>query len=47
MERPREAPGAAELLRDWGGQSVVVPYLEGRSTTSLVATAAERAGAVR
>jgi D-beta-D-heptose 7-phosphate kinase / D-beta-D-heptose 1-phosphate adenosyltransferase len=37
----------ARLLRDWGGQSVVVPYLEGRSTTSLVATAAGRGGAAR
>jgi D-beta-D-heptose 7-phosphate kinase/D-beta-D-heptose 1-phosphate adenosyltransferase len=34
-----ELPEAA-LLRSWGGQSVVVPYLEGRSTTGLVATAA-------
>ena len=33
-----ELPEAA-LLRSWGGQSVVVPYLEGRSTTGLVATA--------
>lgn len=34
----------ATLLREWGGQSVVLPYLQGRSTTNLVATAAERAG---
>ena len=34
-----ELPEAA-LLRSWGGQSVVVPYLEGRSTTGIVATAA-------
>jgi D-beta-D-heptose 7-phosphate kinase / D-beta-D-heptose 1-phosphate adenosyltransferase len=33
-----ELPEAA-LLREWGGQSVVVPYLAGRSTTGLVATA--------
>jgi len=30
----------APLLGSWGGQSVVVPYLDGRSTTSLVASAA-------
>lgn len=34
----------ASMLREWGGQAVVLPYLQGRSTTSLVATAAERAG---
>jgi len=34
----------APLLREWGGQSVVLPYLEGRSTSGLVAAAAERAG---
>ncbi len=28
-----------EVLREWGGQAVVVPYLEGRSTTGLVARA--------
>jgi len=33
----------ATLLRRWGGQSVVLPYLSGRSTTRLVASA--RAGA--
>jgi D-beta-D-heptose 7-phosphate kinase/D-beta-D-heptose 1-phosphate adenosyltransferase len=33
----------AALLREWGGQSVVVPYLEGRSTTGLFSTAAARA----
>ena len=37
----------APLLRSWGGQSVVLPYLEGRSTTGLVAAAAERSGPVR
>ncbi|SFC33587.1 rfaE bifunctional protein, domain I/rfaE bifunctional protein, domain II [Nocardioides terrae] len=26
----------APLLREWGGQAVVLPYLHGRSTTSLV-----------
>lgn len=36
-----ELPEAA-LLREWGGQSVVLPYLEGRSTTGLVTAAAER-----
>jgi len=34
----------APLLRTWGGQSVVLPYLPGRSTTGLVTAAAERAG---
>jgi rfaE bifunctional protein nucleotidyltransferase chain/domain len=37
----------AALLREWGGQSVVLPYLRGRSTSGLVTTAAERAGAPR
>ncbi|WP_433222765.1 PfkB family carbohydrate kinase [Dactylosporangium sp. CS-047395] len=26
----------AELVERWGGQTVIVPYLEGRSTTSLI-----------
>lgn len=34
-----ELPEAA-ALRSWGGQAVVLPYVEGRSTTSLVRTAA-------
>jgi len=33
----------AELVRRWGGQTVVVPYLSGRSTTQLLA-AADREG---
>ena len=37
----------AALLREWGGQSVVLPYLQGRSTTGLVTTAAERVGSAR
>ena len=32
----RELP-EAEVLARWGGQAVVVPYLEGRSTTTLLA----------
>jgi rfaE bifunctional protein nucleotidyltransferase chain/domain/rfaE bifunctional protein kinase chain/domain len=32
-----ELPEAA-LLREWGGQSVVLPYLRGRSTTRIVET---------
>jgi bifunctional ADP-heptose synthase (sugar kinase/adenylyltransferase) len=32
----------AGLLREWGGQAVVLPYLSGRSTTSLVARATGR-----
>jgi rfaE bifunctional protein nucleotidyltransferase chain/domain/rfaE bifunctional protein kinase chain/domain len=35
----RELPEAA-VLREWGGQAVVLPYLEGRSTSHLVRTAA-------
>lgn len=35
----------AALLREWGGQSVVVPYVAGRSTTRLVEAAAGRWGA--
>ncbi|GAB3958243.1 hypothetical protein GCM10027614_75380 [Micromonospora vulcania] len=27
----------AELLRRWGGNTVVVPYLDGRSTTDMIA----------
>jgi D-beta-D-heptose 7-phosphate kinase / D-beta-D-heptose 1-phosphate adenosyltransferase len=30
------------VLREWGGQAVVLPYLQGRSTSRLVATAAAR-----
>jgi bifunctional ADP-heptose synthase (sugar kinase/adenylyltransferase) len=33
----------ADLVARWGGQTVVVPYLAGRSTTSILAAA--RAGA--
>ncbi len=33
----------AEVLRRWGGNTVVVPYLDGRSTTDLIVrTLAER-----
>jgi rfaE bifunctional protein nucleotidyltransferase chain/domain len=31
----------AEVLRSWGGQAVVLPYLQGRSTTQLVRTITE------
>jgi len=34
----REVP-EARVLREWGGQAVVLPYLQGRSTTDLVRTA--------
>lgn len=37
-----DVPEAA-VLAEWGGQAVVLPYLEGRSTTRIVQTAAERA----
>ncbi|GGV41287.1 D-glycero-beta-D-manno-heptose 1-phosphate adenylyltransferase [Streptomyces griseoflavus] len=33
----------AEVLRGWGGQAVVLPYLDGRSTTSLARRAADAA----
>jgi len=29
----------ADLVRRWGGQTVVVPYLDGRSTTRTIAAA--------
>jgi len=29
----------SELVRRWGGQTVFVPYLDGRSTTSTIAAA--------
>lgn len=32
----------AELVRRWGGQTVLLPYLEGRSTSLLVSEAARR-----
>ncbi|MFI1422237.1 D-glycero-beta-D-manno-heptose 1-phosphate adenylyltransferase [Streptomyces sp. NPDC020731] len=37
----------AEVLRSWGGQAVVLPYLDGRSTTLLARRAAEAAIALR
>jgi rfaE bifunctional protein nucleotidyltransferase chain/domain/rfaE bifunctional protein kinase chain/domain len=33
----RPALPEAELVRQWGGQTVVVPYVSGRSTTALIA----------
>jgi rfaE bifunctional protein nucleotidyltransferase chain/domain len=32
----------AELIRSWGGQSVVVPYLANHSTTGLIRSARDR-----
>jgi rfaE bifunctional protein nucleotidyltransferase chain/domain/rfaE bifunctional protein kinase chain/domain len=32
----------AELIKTWGGQTVLLPYLEGRSTSLLVSEAARR-----
>lgn len=32
----------ADELERWGGQAVVLPYLEGRSTTRLVQEAGNR-----
>jgi rfaE bifunctional protein nucleotidyltransferase chain/domain/rfaE bifunctional protein kinase chain/domain len=29
----------AELVRRWGGQTVIVPYLDGRSTTNMISAA--------
>jgi rfaE bifunctional protein nucleotidyltransferase chain/domain/rfaE bifunctional protein kinase chain/domain len=40
-----ELPEAA-LLAGWGGTAVVLPYLEGRSTTALMAEAVRRTGAL-
>ncbi|MEU7060985.1 D-glycero-beta-D-manno-heptose 1-phosphate adenylyltransferase [Streptomyces sp. NPDC046197] len=37
-----ELPEAA-LLEEWGGQAVLLPYLDGRSSTALMARAAESA----
>ncbi|MEU5550521.1 PfkB family carbohydrate kinase [Micromonospora sp. NPDC047793] len=34
----------AEILRRWGGHTVVVPYLDGRSTTEMIAATAARTG---
>ncbi|BCJ67787.1 PfkB family carbohydrate kinase [Polymorphospora rubra] len=34
----------AALVRRWGGQTVVVPYLDGRSTTGMIAAARSGAG---
>ncbi|MGC9441717.1 D-glycero-beta-D-manno-heptose 1-phosphate adenylyltransferase [Streptomyces sp. WG5] len=31
----------ADLLQEWGGQAVLLPYLDGRSSTALMARAAE------
>jgi rfaE bifunctional protein nucleotidyltransferase chain/domain/rfaE bifunctional protein kinase chain/domain len=37
----------ADVLRTWGGQAVVLPYLDGRSTTLLARRAAEAAAPIR
>ena len=34
----------AQLIRSWGGQTVVVPYLDGHSTTSLIRAARKQHG---
>jgi D-beta-D-heptose 7-phosphate kinase / D-beta-D-heptose 1-phosphate adenosyltransferase len=39
-----DVPEAA-VMAEWGGQAVVLPYLDGRSTSRLVATAASTPGA--
>lgn len=33
----------ADMVRGWGGQAVLVPYLDGRSTTTMIAAAREGA----
>jgi rfaE bifunctional protein nucleotidyltransferase chain/domain/rfaE bifunctional protein kinase chain/domain len=35
-------PPEAELVRHWGGQAVIVPYVDGRSTTRTIAAARGR-----
>jgi D-beta-D-heptose 7-phosphate kinase / D-beta-D-heptose 1-phosphate adenosyltransferase len=35
-------PPEAELVRRWGGRCVIVPYLDGRSTTRMIAAARGR-----
>jgi D-beta-D-heptose 7-phosphate kinase/D-beta-D-heptose 1-phosphate adenosyltransferase len=35
-------PPEAELVRHWGGQTVIVPYVDGRSTTRTIAAARGR-----
>jgi len=44
FDGPAEAPALpeAELVRSWGGQTVVVPYLAGRSTTAMITAVARR-----
>lgn len=37
----------AEVVRAWGGQAVVLPYLDGRSTTLLARRAAQSSATVR
>ncbi len=37
----------AELVRRWGGQTVIVPYLDGRSTTRMIAAARAGTGPAR
>jgi hypothetical protein len=36
----------ADLVRSWGGQAVVVPYLDGRSSTRLVHAARGKSDSV-
>ena len=33
----------ADLVRRWGGQTVIVPYLPGRSTTATIARLSKEA----
>ena len=36
----------ADLVRSWGGQTVIVPYVDGRSTTGMIAAARADAGLI-
>lgn len=44
FDGPAETPALpeAELVRSWGGQTVVVPYLAGRSTTAMISAVRRR-----
>lgn len=44
FDGPADEPALpeTELVRSWGGQTVVVPYLAGRSTTAMITAVARR-----
>jgi len=37
----------AEVVARWGGETVLLPYLDGRSTTALIGAAIGRAGTTK